>query len=260
MNTDHSRDIQKIIREHRLRLITLECPYDLMGQEKVQELFAKTLDLKIQGYLKEYPYGILPIDTTDFIGDHMILAQEWGGKLTPIMAQRSVSLERCQIHHLPFPGLQLLEGVPNAETHRSVLSRLVEAEKSKNGRITYDSSVTIHPRVRENPILKQVVRDLIWVQHVLHHENVGTSLNITMAVTQFKMDQAFRIVGYRPLINQESELPALTFQNHFNLNAKVMIRDHQRAESMNPLLEAYRELVSSRIRFTFEAPQERKAA
>jgi hypothetical protein len=241
--------IQDVLCEHRLQLITIECPYDLLSQSEVQELFAKTLDLKIQGYLKEYPYGILPIDTTDFVGDHMILAQEWGGKLTPIMAQRSVSLERCQIHHLPFPGLQLLEGVENAESHRAALSHLVDKEVRKNGRITYDSSVTIHPKVRENLVLKQVVRDLIWVQHVHFHESVGTSLNITMAVTQFKMDQAFRVMGYQPLLHQQNELPALTFRNHFNLNAKVMVRDKQRVESMNPLFETYQELLTNKLRF-----------
>jgi len=185
----------KKIREEKLRLLVLECPYDILHDGFAREIFSKMILLKLEGYQMEYPYGIIPVDTTDFVGDHMILCQEWNGKLIPLMAQRTISLQRCQLHHLEFPLFHYTLTEQSQSHRRWIESRLAQAIK-QSANITYDSSVTIHPHVRETPDLKNIAKELILAQHVFYHTQRNTTQTLALGVTQFKMDREFQKIGF----------------------------------------------------------------
>jgi len=239
------------------RLVALECPYDILHHEPVQTLFSKVIALKIKGYLHEHPYGVLPVDSSDFIGDHLVLCKvDENENWIPIMAQKSLSLRRARLHSVAFPFSALADSHSAFPRHREFFQNWVTQLSSRLGHadheITYESAVTIDPELRVNPPLRQWVRDLIWVQNARFHQGRGTKSSLTLAATQFKMHEAFNAIGYQSAADRwgglaDLELPA----GDDKANLRLMVRSGDFPPTLAPLIEANAELWEDRLILNF---------
>jgi hypothetical protein len=93
----------------KLKIIVLNSPYDTIQNPLTQSLLAKTIAMKIAGYRKHYPYGVLPADSYDFVATHLILCEENNGDYEPLMGMKFTTYERCKIHNLEFPILHIVD-------------------------------------------------------------------------------------------------------------------------------------------------------
>lgn len=178
----------------KFRMVVLECPYDTWDDPLAQEMFSKMVSLKLAGYLKEYPYGALPLDTTDFIANHLLLCVEEKGGYEPVMASRAVSLERCDTHRLGFSPLNLMKVLGKAD-HEKAIQSLIDRSRKEGSALSYSSSLTVRPDFRGN----KEIQTLLRATHVLYHREYGIPTSIAGGVVRFKADLTLGSVGYEPL-------------------------------------------------------------
>jgi hypothetical protein len=180
-------------------MVTLECPYDQWENPQVQSLFGKIVALKIRGYQAEYPYGVLPVDATDYVGTHHVVCKEENnGVLQPLMAYRSITYARTKTHQLPFPIEAMFKGC-NLPVHLKAAEQIIERCKGEQKTLSYDSSWTIDPATRNDRDLATHLRGLMNAMHSLYHTHNNTGEILSGGVLRFKMDKLFKYWGYEPL-------------------------------------------------------------
>lgn len=131
---------------HPLRVVILECPYDtLIENSAANQLYPHLLTLKIKGYRAVYPYGVLPMDTADFIANHIILAEETPEGFIPHTAFKSITLSRCKTHFLDFPAFNLLKITDSqpSQAYRRYLEKILEEATAKGEEVGYNGSWTV---------------------------------------------------------------------------------------------------------------------
>ncbi|MGZ5279528.1 MAG: hypothetical protein ACXWC9_06280, partial [Pseudobdellovibrionaceae bacterium] len=104
--------MSNIIRSQNLRFVVLKSPFQIWTQlenDTFKDLFHDMVRLKLQGYGLEYPRGVLPVDTSDFIATHLLVCKEEGSRLRPIMGFKTTSFADCEHHQIAFPALGLVQ-------------------------------------------------------------------------------------------------------------------------------------------------------
>lgn len=199
----------------KLRFVQLEVPYDSWNEKLTQEVFNKTIALKINGYLTTYPYGILPFDATDFVANHLLICEEsQSGSITPLVSYKSISLERCNIHNLVFPCLSILSA-SNAQLHYGYVNSLLDQFKMNPNAISYESGFTIHPKARMDRDLMKELKTLLMGFSMNHAQEKGIRCFLGMGMTKVKADQYFLSWGYKAFSDDNGELPLVKVKSHF---------------------------------------------
>lgn len=186
------------------KILVLDCPYDSWETDETREWFGKIIKLKLTGYRREYPYGVLPMDTSDFIATHLVIAIEKKGQLEPVMAYRSVSHDRCQKHSLSLPVLSLMKQL-SATQHAEEIQEIIERCEAQKKRVCYASSLAVAEEYAGHPELKEILK-MINVCHTKEDE-VGEIL--AGGVLRFKMDRFYTFMGYRKLAHNGNLLEPL---------------------------------------------------
>ncbi len=183
----------------KLQIVILDNPYDCWEQRLAQEFFQKMVSLKLTGYKVEYPYGVLPVDTTDFFSTHQFVCRvEADGDLMPLMAYRSVDLHRCRTHNVAFPPLTLARtgGTPD---HEKAVQALIDDCDRRGVNFDWSSSWTAHPDARKDRAVGRLLRDLFEVLYVYQHLECKIPDLILGAVLRFKTDKVFGSLGHSGL-------------------------------------------------------------
>lgn len=90
--------------EKNLRILILRRPYDSFREsEETRDLMTKIFKMKFDGYLKHYPYGIMPVGEIDFMGDHIVLCRQDDSGYTPVAGFKSIKNSTCELFKIPFP-------------------------------------------------------------------------------------------------------------------------------------------------------------
>lgn len=228
------------------QLVTLDCFYDTWLQPFSQQMFSKILQLKLKGYLQEYSYGTLPVDTTDFLATHHALCQKINGELIPVMAYKTMPFSRCRSHNLVFPALSIL-GREGFEEHKKSVQAVLDQCTREQTEISYDSSWTIDPEFRKDRELATEFRNIFQMTHILHHQLSSRKVSMICGILRFKTEKFFEKWGYEPLKTEKLE-PLSPFQ-HASLKSEpaIMMMASKFTESAKALAENYREIWDSRI-------------
>jgi hypothetical protein len=229
-----------------LRLVVLDCPYETWNDPPVREWFGKMVALKLMGYQKEYPWGILPLDGSDFIGTHLMVCEEREGQLLPLLAYKSISLGRCRIHQSTFPVLGLAMGC-RSERHVAALEAILARHEADPSRLSYDGSWTIHPEARRDQQRTTLLREIMQAVHVLHHERRGTQEFLSLGAVRFKVEQFLGFWGYRPILDLSGVMDPLRLHAYFNEKVMMMHLVGEFSPAARALAEKYRSLWGSRI-------------
>ncbi|MGK5085055.1 hypothetical protein WDW37_17335 [Bdellovibrionota bacterium FG-1] len=204
-----------------LRVVVLDCPYDTIQNEQTQGLFAKLAALKIAGYQAEYPYGALPLDTTDFIAVHLLLCEERSGNLLPLMGFKSVTAKRCAIHNIPFPAHGVLRGNDLPE-YEKALDEIISTSRSKGQEIAYNSSLTVHPDARHDKQLRQLCTDMTVALFVKYYQEYKIPNVIAAATLRFKVQVVKEFAGFEYLSLNGSPLPPFDCKPFFGEKVALM--------------------------------------
>ncbi len=177
---------------------------DNWDNPEVQRLFAQIVQLKIQGYHCEYPEGVLPVDTTDFICDHIVICQrDTPFQLRPVLAFKSTNLESCRRHRISFPGITLAEQA-GAKPHAETLRAIVAACERLHQNIAYVGSWTISPDVRKNRDLVLQIKEIMKVIFYFYHSELRIDKIVAGATQRFKTGDFIKFWGFEPLLDSQN--------------------------------------------------------
>lgn len=229
----------------KLKAVVLECPYDIWNDPHARQTFCKVVALKFEGYRKEYNYGVLPVDATDFICTHHIVCDSSAEGLTPLMAYKSVTLRRCRIHNLSFPPLGLLR-MTGSTAHADAVERIVQDCDRAGRELIYGGSMTITPQARANPELVQQLWEMIIASSLAYDIEHGVDEAVCFGTVRFKMHRIFHSMGYASLKKDGITLDPVRIPFVFNDGAGLF---HRKAISPYglSLVEKYKAWWKARI-------------
>lgn len=199
----------------KFKIVIIESAYDHWDSKLTQKYFSDAVSLKLRGYKAEYPYGILPVDTTDFISTHHLLCKETDLGLYPLMAYKSITYQKATIHNLPFPILNLAKSI-GINKHEEAINNIVLRCESDGLKLSYDSSWTIDPETRKDRELTQTLRNIMTALHSLYHHNAKTDEIISLGSLRFKMERLFLYWGYNPIALESKPLDQFIVPSYFN--------------------------------------------
>lgn len=180
-----------------LQIIFFKCPYYSLLTEQNLELYAQLKSFKVANYTNHYGVNVLPIDTTDEIGDHIIVRRN--NKI--IMATKSVDILRCNKFNLAFSPENYIHLFPN-NLDIKIYQDLVKSSLSKGNNISYDSSWTIDSSIKkDDPDLYYKLLELEIAILYLYHTDpaINVELSIVLGVIDIKTDKMFKKFGYKEL-------------------------------------------------------------
>lgn len=198
-----------------LRLVIMDRPYDTWDNVKTQSLFLKTVSLKLKNYLGEYPYGVLPVDTCDFIGTHHLICQEFNGELMPLMGYKSTTLSRSKQHNITFPALAILQS-SGALQHAQEVQKILNRCETQDTEISYDGSWTIAQSVRQNREFADELKKTMMAIQVHYHIRDKIPEMVGFGMIRFKTNRYFEEMGYKQFTCEGTPLPPVkmsTLQN-----------------------------------------------
>ena len=236
----------------KLRHVILECPYDFWSDSEMQRLFCKSIELKLTGYLKEYPYGVLPFDTSDFVATHHLVCDDDKGVFNPVMCWKSISLARCKIHNLVLPPLAGLRTIVAPE-HTGAVEAIVGRHSSKASKLTYGGGLTIHPEARKDRQLVTQLWEMMMAGTLSYDLEYGVAETLCFGAVRFKMERVFLGMGYRDLEWDGRALGAVSMPTQMNgFEARLFHRTEFTKAALD-LVEKYRFWWNARIEIKAQA-------
>lgn len=207
---------------NKYRIVTLTYPYEMLSDKAVGAFFNQILNLKLRGYQAEYPDGVLPIDTTDFIALHHIVCLELKNELRPIMGFKTTPFSRSLRHQVAFPALSLAQQA-NAPEHYQALQKIIDRCQLEKKELAYASSWTIDPQFRKDQTSAQDLRGLFQALYTFGHKDYQIDEMLLGGTLRFKTDVMFKKMGHNPIVNQaEHDLPAIKVKHLFNEAVIIM--------------------------------------
>jgi hypothetical protein len=189
-----------------LQLIVLKDAFHIWPEPLVQDYFAKAINLKHLGYKGKYPVGAVPVDTTEFTGNHLLVCQKTTEGLKPFMGFRSISLQKCETHFSKFPLLQIAQS-SGSPLHAEAVAFHIERCKKEQLNLIYNGGWTILPSFRRDPQLNTQCKEMMMAFDYLFHHAPHTPYEVFGAgVVQYKTEKFFQSYGYDYMTYQGNEL------------------------------------------------------
>ena len=204
------------------QIVALTYPYKTWFTQPTQALFNEILSLKLKGYGAEYPFGVLPIDTTDFIASHYMVGFQSKKNFRPLMAFKTTPLRRCEQHQLSFPGLNLVQQA-QAPEHIAQVQKIMERVLWQKKELAYLASWTVDPIVRKDKEMAQKLRDIFKGLFVHCHRELNVEEVLIGGTLRFKTERIFSELGCQPLTDQfQMELSPIQVKHLFAEKVMVM--------------------------------------
>jgi hypothetical protein len=193
-------------RWENLQIVVVECPYDTWNTQLTQEFFFKMVALKLAGFRSRHPYGVMPVDSYDFIASHQLICRKEPGGLRVLTGFKTVSQERCAQHCLPFPMLSILEHASTA-AHKDYIDSAIKRCAKMGISLAYSGSWTVDPRLRADAELVQTLRSIIEAAYFFYYSEQGFGEAILGGVPRLKTDVLFETWGHKRIGANGQDLP-----------------------------------------------------
>lgn len=242
-----------------LKVVVVNSPYDQWSNPIVRELFTNTVGLKINSYGKFYPMGTIPVDTTDFVGTHLLICIEEFNKIKPIATYRSITWQRCMETCLNFPLQNILE-TSNALDHLSVLKEIMNNHEKNPSALVYQSGWAIDAQVKENRTLVKDVKDIMTAIVALNSWEEGIKETVGAGSTLVKADKYFASWGASGFSINGTELPNVKMTFYHNVEAKIITIPSSYSSHTHEQANRWKAMWDSRMAFDFKNKYELNAA
>lgn len=214
-------DLGYLIHEYKLRIVLLDCPYDTIDSKITQMLFGRIAALKINGYRREYPYGVLPVGTLDFIAQHLVVCEERQGELFPVIGMKTITLARCDQFNQRFPAYDLVAGHADDRWERA-MHEFIDNAVRRNEPVAYASSLTADQAYRTNPVLKKFLWDVSALLFIRFFSTERIGPVISGSTVRFKVQEMTKFVGHEDLTLNGEPLPVMPCKPFFGEPVKLM--------------------------------------
>jgi len=230
----------------KYQIVILDCPYDSIQDVDTQKIFSKFVASKLNGYMKEYPYGVLPFNVYDLVGTLLLLCEKkQGSELEPIMVFKSTSSERCKKFNLPFELFEYFQK-PETEAYKNTVTGILESAQKHGVNVGYNSSWTIKKKIRENPELVKLVRDLSVMMITSYYTHYKINEVLIAGVVKFKVDKLLTYIGFEYFQSNGKVLPPISCPFLFGEQTAIMHLKHF-SEEAKALALKYDKLWNSRL-------------
>lgn len=229
------------------KLVVLECPWENWENEYVRDMFSKMALLKKKGYGPKWSKGMMPVDSTDLIGDHVIACyQDPSGELHPYTAGRSVTYKKCEEYHLSYPPMDYFNSDSKMDIFKDITNKDIK-NNNKGAGISYYSSWTIDPdfRVIDKNISK-LSKDLYSAMTFYYHKAYEIPQFFCFAVLKFKTDTFFSSWGCQRVAIDGVDLPNVVVPRYSDFELGYMKLD-QFSDELKLLANNFKDLWDSRI-------------
>lgn len=192
----------------KYQVVVLKSPYDFVGERSAEEVFMDICRLKITGYSKEYPEGVLPLDSSDFIATHVALCEKTWHGLQPIMGFKAVSLSKCDYHRVNFPIFGMMKSAEDTSRHTEYFEKLVARYRAKGmaEKLAYNGSFTVHPDKRSDKEFMEDMWDLVFCLISAHYITEEIEHVVAVCATKFRVDQKKTTRGWDYITHQDQQL------------------------------------------------------
>ncbi len=233
----------------RLRFVVLKSPFQMWmraDHDSFARLFHEMVGMKLRGYGKEYPAGVLPVDTSDLIATHLLVCdQDEKGELHPITGFKTTSLSDCLHHQIAFPALGLVQAA-EAPQHIQAILAVMKAAQASGKSLSYTGSWTIEPNLRTNKQLTGQLIQMFRASYVFYHMDTKIDEVITGGTIRFKADSLLGNMGHDPLLLNGQQLPPIRVKHLFGepvavLHLKAFTKEAQ--EQSEPFQKLWRERI-----------------
>lgn len=205
-----------------LKIVVLESPYDSWTNPLTGDLLRDLIGIKLRGYGREYPYGVLPVDGADLISTHMSVCQvESTGRFRPVMGIRWTSLQKCRLHYIGFPGLSLLQQA-NAPDHVEALEAIIAEADKRDRDLFYSGALSIEPSERSSKQRSEFFREILTMMYVNYQKETNYSELMAGGTIRFKVDKLMTFMGHVSLMKNNKELGPIKVKHLADEVVKVM--------------------------------------
>jgi hypothetical protein len=173
------------LKNYKLKIVILDCPYDMYTTSEFTRNFLSDLfQLKLEGYQKHYPYGIMPISDYDFMATHVSICLSDKGQLIPLAAFKSITNKICQKFRVPFPVVGHKFGVHKEKfpNHVDALHLWQEQCEERGESFAYNASWTMRNELDKDlrGICREVSYSLLHFHY--HQEKIENMINSTACI------------------------------------------------------------------------------
>lgn len=166
----------------KIHFVILKKPYDTFSDSvETRDFLGKVFKLKLDGYTKYYPYGILPISDVDFMADHLVVCHEINGELIPVSGVKSIRYSTCSSFNVPFPAINHLFDSQSDlfPVHKEAIKNWSNQLTQKGEDFVYFGSWTMSPFLSKED--RSIVRDLNFaiICFFHRHERIRNLINAT---------------------------------------------------------------------------------
>ena len=234
-----------------LKIATIESPIGIWENKELQKFMTPLIAMKMKGYEEGFAQKdlVAPLDTTDFIGNHVMVYMEQKEKIIPLLAYKNCSLKRCEQFNIPFPIVSSIS-LCNSEEHSKSLNDFLN-EKSKQGQnIAYDCSLTINPIIKNDPELSYEVHSILFALGVLFKEENGIDISLMLANLKFQTNKTFKKMGAKPMIIGDKELAPVACPQHAYSELQIYVCDNSHSKKAIEMSKKYRSLWLTRKHFS----------
>lgn len=181
----------------KFRAVVFENP-GLNWDEDTQKFFSKITKLKIDGYQHEYGKNVMPMSSYDYFGTHIVVCEEEDNKeLSPLAIAKVSRYSICKYFNHDFQPIELAKKGGNYALAREI-ENILKYAMEKYGEITYDSSWTVRPDIRNGRMNAVVLRIILsmWINYHLDYSIFDFIVSATLKVGTDKM---FVTTGCKPV-------------------------------------------------------------
>lgn len=205
------------------QMFIFETPYDYFEDNLfARQLLCDSWAMKLRGYKKYFPYGVLPIDHLDFIATNIVCAKkdQSSDSYIPLMGVKNLTLEKCNQFNLEFPIFKHLfcgETEKYAEHIKAIENWSLQYEPKD---ISYSMGFTIEPTLKKDD--KKILTELGWAIFYLFYNDYNISNVIHGVSKTFKLAEKSKDIGFEYLNNVHGRLPSVTTKTYNDVESEVM--------------------------------------
>lgn len=193
-----------------------------MSNPVVRDLFPKILDLKYKCFGARYSDSMLPVDTYDYISDHICICREEDGENKLVSCYKITTPDICKRFKMDYLANHIMKMHADYPEHIQTIERI----SNENTDVIYSGGWCVDPEdsyvKKGSTILPEFINFFTAV--FLHcHMLYNADASLMIGIKAFKTDRYFEKWGFEPITDEEgNELSTFPLASHDNIESVFM--------------------------------------
>lgn len=222
------RSRMELLKRSNLYVVMFDNPLASFDDQDARDFFSRIIKLKRDGF-DTLNSKYLAIDTTDFVGTHLLICHKESRYLEPLLCTKAITKSRCDEFSLPFSGFECIsktKSSPHIEGLKIFLESIGDATK-----MSYTSSFTISPKIKDRHD-RDFLLKLFLPLVAQYHQEYSVPYSFCIGRVRTHADQIIRGIGYEGLKLKGKKLPPASFPQYLDDEFDVLTFERPSDESL----------------------------